>query len=265
MFTVLGGTISNKVVVDLTVDGFLPVSDEQIQTNIDNARGLGLKRLKPGPRVPLAIVGGGPSINNHVETLQNWQGDIWAINGAWGWCRDRGIDAVFCSVDPHPIVAKWARGADKAILATQCPAEAFEVLKGADVTVYDAGTEIKGVGGSTLGTSIYAGTITHHTGITLFGCESCYLPNKSHAYQHETRTREMIVNCGGDFYLTSPDYYTQARQIAELIRGLDGYIKEESGGILRAFVKNPEHWIAWLSEECAQTMRPINEPHRSFR
>jgi hypothetical protein len=259
VFTVLGGVLSDKVVVDLTVDGFLPVSDEQIQTNLDNAKGLGFKRLEPGPRVPLAIVGGGSSINNHVETLKNWSGHVWAINGAWKWCDERGIDATFCSVDPHPIVAKWAAGVKRAILATQCHPDAFEVLKDADVTVYEAGTEVKGVGGSTLGVSIYAGLLTQHTEITLFGCESCYLPAKTHAYQSETRTREMVVNCQGDFFLTSPDYYTQARQIAELIRSLDGYVKEESGGILRAFVRSPDHWVAWFSDECARTMRQIKK------
>lgn len=259
MFTVLGGILSDKLVVDLTVNGFLPVTDEQLQTNIETARGLGLKKLEPGPLVPLAIVGGGPTINNHIETLQKWSGDVWAINGAWKWCDERGIDAVFCSVDPDPIVAKWARGARRAILATQCPLEAFEALKDADVITFEAGTEVKGVTGTTVSSLIHAGILTRHSGITLFGCESCYLPTKSHAYMREDRPEECIVACEDAFYLTAPDFYFQARALAELINGLDGYVKEESGGLLRAFVRNPKHWIAWASEGLVKVMKPVKK------
>lgn len=255
MFTVRGGVLGGPI--DLTIDGFLPVTDEQLKTNIDNAAGLGFKRLEPGPVVPLAIVGGGPTINNHLETLKNWAGHVWAINGAWGWCRDHGIEATFCSVDPHPIVAKWAQGVERAILATQCPVEAFDVLKDADVTVFEAGTEVKGVTGTTVSAMIYAGALTKHESITLFGCESCYLPKASHAYQHEDRPEEMVVACNGSFYLTAPDFYLQAKGLADLVRGMDGYVKEESGGLLRAMVQSPDHWIAWVSEEMAKNFKPV--------
>lgn len=253
MFTIRGGILSGPV--DLTIRGFLPVSDEQLQANIDNALGLGLKELGPGPIVPLAIVGGGSSIENHVETLRNWRGDVWAINGAFGWCRDHGIDATFVSVDPHPIVAKWAAGAARAILHKQCPPEAFAVLKNADVTI----SEANGCTGTTVASAITAGAKTRHESITLFGCESCYQPNKSHAYQNEDRPEQMIVCAGGNFYFTGPDFYFQAQKLAELIRGLDGYVKEESGGLLREFIKNPEHWIVWISEEMAKGLKPVHE------
>lgn len=257
MFTILGGILNDKLVVDLTVDGYLPVTDEQLNKNIETARGLGCKKLEPGPSVPLAIVGGGPTINDHVETLKNWNGHVWAINGAWKWCDERGIDATFCSVDPDPIVAKWAKGAKRALLATQCPPEAFETLKDADVITYEAGTEIKAVTGTTVSTLIYAGIVTKHSEITLFGCESCYLPASSHAYMREDRAEEMIVSCCGNFYLTAPDFYFQARALAETINGLGGYLKEESGGLLRAFVRDPKHWIAWMSEATVKAMRPV--------
>lgn len=256
MFTILGGTLSDKVIVDVTIEGYLPVSDEQLQENLRHARGLDCKKLQPGPRVPLAVVGGGASINNHIDTLKNWQGDVWAINGAWRWCRDNGIDAVFCSVDPHPIVAKWAEGAKRAMLATQCHPEAFDVLKGADLITFETGTEVKAAAGTTASTLIYAGILTHHSSVTLFGCESCYLPNKTHAYQKEDHPNQIVVACGEGFYLTGADFYVQARAMADIINSLDGYVKEESGGLLRAFINNPKHWVAWVSESLVKTMKP---------
>jgi len=251
LFTIRGGVFGGPV--DLTIRGFLPVSDEQVTKNIDNATGLGLKELGPGPIVPLAIVGGGPTINNHIETLRNWSGDVWAINGAFGWCRDHGIDATFVSVDPHPIVAKWAEGAKRALLHKQCPVEAFDALKGADVTLFDS----NGCTGTTVAAAITAGAKTRHESITVFGCESCYQPDKSHAYQNEDRPERMIVAASGSFYFTAPDFYFQAQKLAELIRGLDGYVKEESGGLLRAFIKSPDHWIVWISDEMAKGLKPI--------
>lgn len=253
MFTIRGGVLSGPV--DLTLKGHLPVSDEQLQANIDNAAGLGLKELEPGPVVPLAIVGGGPTINQYVERLQNWSGDVWAINGAFGWCRDNGIDATFVSVDPHPIVAKWAEGAKRAILHKQCPAEVFDVLRGADVTLFDA----NGCSGTTVAAAITAGAKTRHESVRVFGCESCYQPGQSHAYQNEDRPEQMIVSAGGQFYFTAPDLYFQAQKLAELIRSLDGYVVEESGGLLRAFIESPEHWILWMSDEMARGTRPVHE------
>lgn len=252
MFTIRGGVFGGPV--DLTIDGFLPVSDEQVQKNIDNATGLDSKKLEPGPVVPLAIVGGGGSINRHADTLKNWQGHVWAINGAWRWCEDRGIDATFVSVDPDPIVAKWAKGARRALLHVQCPVEAFDVLKDADVTVFDS----RGCSGTTITAAIMAGAQTAHESITVFGCESCYQPDSTHAYQNEVRPEQMIVSTGGDFFLTAPDFYYQAQKLAELIRGLDGYVKEESGGLLRGLIKSPDHWILWISEEMAKGLKPIN-------
>lgn len=253
MFTIRGGTFGGPV--DLTIRGFLPISDEQLQANLDNAAGLGLKGLEPGPIVPLAIVGGGSTVKNHLETLQKWRGDVWAINGAFGWCRDNGIDATFVSVDPHPIVAKWAEGAKRAILHKQCPPEAFAILKDADVTI----SEANGCTGTTVASAITAGVKTRHESITLFGCESCYQPDKSHAYMDEPLAEQMIVCAGKEFYLTRPDFYFQAQKLAELIRGLDGYVKEESGGLLRAFINSPDHWIVWLSDEICKGLKPVRE------
>jgi hypothetical protein len=253
LFTIRGGILGGPV--DLTIRGFLPVSDEQLEANRDNAVGLGLKGLEPGPIVPLAIVGGGSSIEKHVETLQKWSGDVWAINGAWKWCRDNGIDATFVSVDPHPIVAKWAEGATRAILHAQCPVESFDALKGADVRLFDS----NGCSGTTVAAAITAGAKTRHNAITLFGCESSYQLGKSHAYMDENLPEQMIVSCEGTFYLTRPDFYFQAQKLAELIRGLDGYVKEEGGGLLRAFIKCPDHWILWMSDEITKGLKPVRE------
>lgn len=256
MFTVFGGKILREI--DLTITGQLPITLEQLKRNLDYSRGLGLK----GPiqfgaaERSLAVVGGGPSINQHVDTLKAWDGDVWAINGAYGWCKDRGIKATFLAVDPHPIVKTWAVGVERAILATQCDPSVFEHLKDADVTLVEVGEKIK-CGSSAATVTPHLAAFMAYRNITLFGCESSYAPDKTHAYMKEDRPDELIVMCGNIPYLTAPDFYMQAKELSYFIRELPEFLKQESGGLLGAMVKDQSHWIMWVSEEMAKGLTQI--------
>jgi hypothetical protein len=255
--TILGGTLHAPI--SLSIEGRLTVSVEDVQRNINNSRGLGLKTY---PRVPveaahphwLAVVGGGISINDHVERLKGWPGEIWAINGAWRWCKERGIAATFFAMDPDPIVLKWAEGVTKALLEVSCDPAVFAHLKRADVTVFDA----HGAPGGVVSRGTTATAAPHLAmRITFFGCESCYPIGKTHAYQHEARTDEILVECGGNEYLTAPDFYIQALELSKYIRALPGFLEEESGGLLRAMVQNHDLHIRWVSESYARGLEKI--------
>lgn len=261
--TIFGGRLHPGI--ELSIKGQLPVSDEEVARNIKASpvekfyRRVPVSEAKPHR---LAVVGGGPSINKHVETLRNWPGDIWAINGAFGWCRDHGIDAYLFACDPHPIVERWAQGAKKAILANTVQPSVFEMLKDADVTVFDADGRPDGIVGFG-----FTATCAPHlgfrmgylAGITFFGCESCYNVGGSHAYMDEGRTEEMLLETAdGDEFLTAPDYYLQANKLAEQIRDLPEYLSEESGGLLRALIANPKFHLRWVSEELGQNIKKLS-------
>lgn len=263
--TILGGRLHGPI--SLSISGKLPVSAEVVQGNIKHAGGLGLPSY---PRVAveaasphrLAVVGGGASINNHVDALKDWPGEIWAINGALGWCRDRGIAATLFACDPDPIVLKWATGASKALLGNTCDPRVFAMLRdaGADVTLFNADGEKGGIvgRGTTATVAPHLGSrMGYLEGLTFFGCESCYLPGITHAYQHEPRTDELLIECGGNEYLTAPDFYIQAIELSNLIRELPGFLAEESGGLLRAMVKDKEFHVRWVSDALAAGLQPI--------
>jgi hypothetical protein len=255
-FTIFGGRISPEIT--LTIQGVLPVSDADVSRNIKNAGGLGLKTYREvrAASHKLAVVGGGGSINEHVDTLRSWDGDVWAINGAWRWCSDRGIAATLLASDPHPIVLDWAQGVTRALLETRIDPCVFELLKSADVTTFDYGAEphnIRG-GGSTATCAPVLAFRMGYREATFFGCESCYLPNATHAYFHEHRTDELVVECGGSFYLTAPDFYVQARELSMMVRELPEFLREQSGGLLRAMVENEDHHIRWVSDGLAQNI-----------
>lgn len=264
MYTIIGGTLTPGL--DLTIRGELPVSDDKVQANARHARTLGLKTYRSWQtdKHRLAVVGGGPSINEHVEDLQKWDGDVWAINGAWKWCKDRGIEATFFACDPHPISAQWAEGATTALLENSCDPSVFELLKGAEVYTYDADPQSKGgiVGyASTASCAPHLAIRMGYREVTFFGCESSYHPNATHAYMDEARKEEMIIRCNGGEYLTAPDLFLQVVGLSKFIREVPEFLKEKSGGLLRAMVNNPEMHIHWISEGLAATLeKPDHKP-----
>jgi hypothetical protein len=208
-------------------------SDEHIARNVEHARSLGLLGIEQyKPTGPLAVVGGGLSALGYVETLRRWEGSVWALNGAWRWCRDNGIGATFFSIDPNPLVADMARGATGAILAERCDPATFEVV---DHPILYPGT----LGGcSSAGAAIIAGFKAGLQQITLFGTECNYQQGRSHAYGNVAADHELIVKCAGMHFLTQPNLVTQARELAIMILEARGLVRETSGGFLRAMVNS---------------------------
>ena len=270
-YTVIGGRPLASM--SLKIDGQLPVTMEQYLDNMTRAVSNGVPEVeKYGlDKCRVALVAGGPSINRHVETLKAWDGPVWAVNGAYRWCMDRGIDATLIAIDPDLIVLKWAKDAHKAILGNTCDPAVFDLLKDADLRQVRLGMD------GVLGSSSTATTVPHlaaHMGaghVTFFGCESSFVGD-SHAYQdrlnaliaekaHVDRDDHIIIECGDGDYLTVPDFYRQAMELAEMIREFPWFLSEESGGLLRAMVESKgEHHIKWIADTFAQTMTPVVKP-----
>ena len=281
-YTILGGRLSGPV--DLSIEGQLPVPLAVVSQNIEAAaaRGLpGIPRLSCIGR-QLVVVAGGPSINEHLEEIRDVAADpmtdIWAVNGAWIWCADRGIDATFFAVDPHPIVLNWLQTAggrkpERAILSVCCDPAVFDLLAGADIMALRQGAEDLRGGSSTAGLAPHLAMLMGYGGVTFYGCESSYDPGRSHAYMHEPRAEEMIVTADGCDFLTAPDFMMQAKELAAFIHAFQdhelfpGYLAERSGGLLRALVNDldagrPMH-IKWISQgmlDSLTNLRPCGMP-----
>jgi hypothetical protein len=264
-YTIWGGSLRPPVEVNIV--GELPVSAEDVFRNVRHTQSLGLKSYREakatGPR--LAVVGGGLSINEHVASLQAWDGEVWAINGALAWCRDNGIDATFFAVDPDPIVARWAVGAKRAVLEQAVHPTVLQVLQtnGCEIFCFDAGVEAGAVraAGSAASAVPHVAIRMGFREVTFFGCEGSYQPDRSHAYQNEAREQEMIIEVEGEDFLTAPDFYVYSLALAEYIREVPEFIKEESGGLLRALIKSKGvHRVRWVSEMLARNLSPIRKP-----
>lgn len=253
MYTILGGV--PVTLAEFNIAGQLPVSAEKVEANAKHVKELGLKTYRSWrtDKTRLAVVGGGPSINTQVETLQNWDGDIWAINGAWKWCKDRGIKATFFACDPHPIVTQWCEGVETAILEQSCDPEAFKSV--ADVYTFDAGPEGITSYASTASCAPHLAIRMNYRSVTFFGCESSYQFEASHAYMNEKREEQIIVRCDGGDYLTAPDLFIQVVGLSNYIREVPEFLSESSGGLLRAMVNDPNFHIVWISQSLFEAMQ----------
>lgn len=216
---------------------------ERLQLNAAAARARNLPKPEHKKRPPLAIVGGGPSVTKQVERLHRWKGDIWIIGTAFPWAIKNGIKGTFFNIDPLPEQAGYAKGAENAILATVCDPSVFDAIPG--VIAFDLVNRADycnhniSAAASTPVLALEMG----YTKVVYFGCESSY-DFTTHAYDYENvHSLElcMWVRVGDMVYPTNPPFYMQAQEMAELIRTCPLVFSEESGGLLRALIADPEH------------------------
>jgi hypothetical protein len=220
----------------------LCISIEDHKRNLAYAGTLGLPPVSQEPRVgPLALVGGGPSVREHVAGLQSWPGDVWAINGAWRWSKDRGIDATFFTVDPTDLVVPFVPGVERAILCNSCDPALFKALAQADVQMfsYDMFAKYQAVSSSVVCAVLVAMEMGYRS-VVIFGCESSY-GETTHAYVDEPKPNLMKVQCGEEFFFTEPWLALQAAELATMCREFPEFVTERCGGFLRALVKHREY------------------------
>jgi hypothetical protein len=264
-YTIIGGEPHYSFKINFF--GAPPVSDEDMTRHEGQNAKLGLasvnhvaSRVEPHGR-RLAVIGGGPSIADNEDKIRNWNGDKWAVNGAYHWCIKKGIeDVTFIAADPHEIVASWADKVRRAIVTTRCHPRVFEVLKAndADVKTFDLGGPSKVISGSSTATAIpHLSALNGYQDVTFFGCESSYSLDRTHVYMKEAREDEMIVRCNGEDFYTAPDWLMQAGELRYIISIAPHAYHEESGGLLRAMLQGGgEYEILWVSSKLAERLKP---------
>lgn len=222
------------------------VSEAERQANSVVVGALGFPTHRGAGR--LAVVGGGPSIKEHVDELRNWEGAIWAINGAINWCLDNGIDAWFYTADSSP-PSKWHYDLSrirKAVLAPDISLEMALLLKrrGAEITL----TAPLESGPTSANASDYLSLVAGYTHVTYFGCEGSFEQVETHAFDSSKIEDWMIVDIGGEYYRTKAEFISQAVMLRNTIKEFPAIYEEKSGGMLRAMLQHgPEHDVVMVS------------------
>lgn len=236
-----------------------PLAD--LERNKEYARALNLPGvgLCDPHRTPLAVVGGGPSIKGHEQTLRDWLGNVWAVNGALPWCQSLGIDATFFSIDASHLVARYlVTPPRRAIVATVSHPNVFRALETSSVQVFDVNSpEFLSGATSSTATPLPALRLGYRS-VTFFGCESAFpYDGMSHVGRDEAHPFEIIVECGGSKYRTDPEFLLQATCLAEVLRSQPDVFSERSGGLLTAMVKHGDYDVVAGTRKLAEQIGVI--------
>jgi len=236
------------------------VTPEASRRNLELNLARGLPVLKPagkptGKRV--AVIGGAPSLPKYADELRAWDGPRWALNGAWAWCRDHGIDADLFLVDPQHLDCYGAgfelKGCKRAYLGPSVDASIFDLLVDAEITIVPA------VGHGTVATGvILPAAMLGHSGVAYFGCDGSR-GEQSHAYVDEpdSNINLCLVECGGETFVSDPILITQCKVIVDVARERPHFISATPEGLLAAMLQNDgDYEITFITPELAARMRP---------
>lgn len=223
--------------VDFRRESYLSL--EKINGNKAYAHSLCLpdaRQIKAGSR-RLAVIGGGPSIEGLKPEIAGFDGDRWAINGAYHWCKSQDINATFFSLDQTEYMRGIVKGVETAILSSACDPAVFDALNGANVSIVDIGHgEV--LSGSSSATGVpFLALLMGYCSVTFFGCESSY-GAMTHAYEDEPPELGVGVLCNGNTFSTSAQMFMQAQELSALITAAPHVLGERSGGLLRAMIES---------------------------
>jgi hypothetical protein len=244
---------------DVVEKGVINTDDETIKANVEYNIQRDFMQVQPYPTndQEVMIVGGGPSLNENLETIRQKRADgvkLIAINGAYKWCLDNGITpSAMVMVDARPFNVRFTEPVVdhcKYFIASQCDPTVFDGLPKDRTYIWHTSAELLNdilakhyktwypvPGGSTvLLRSIPLFRMLGFKQFHLFGCDSC-LDEKEvhHAYEQQENDGQPVipVNVGGKIFSCNPWMISQAQEFIDLIRMLGDEIELNIyGGLL---------------------------------
>jgi hypothetical protein len=226
------------------------VSQDERDANAKVIETLALPKHRGGGR--LAIIGGGPSIHSHLEELKAWDGAIWAVNGAINWCIDNDIKAYFYTADASR-KANWVYDLSRVRLAVLAPDVSPELVaylqeNGADISL----TAPIQSGPTSVNASDYLALQCGYRDMTYFGCEGSFaepeMDANTHAFASFPIPDWIIVEVGGEYFKTKPEFVSQSIMLANIIKAFPRLFSEKSGGLLRAMIQHgPAYDVVMVS------------------
>lgn len=198
----------------------------------------------------VAVVAGGPSMQDYLEDIREWDGYVIAINGAHDWLIEEGIipDAVI-AIDPQPALAKcFQKPNDETtyLIASCCAPEVFDALEGRRVIVWHAiqgecrplGVSHFVLGGPSAATR--APHLLYMMGfreVHMFGVDSSYDTLQTHVYENgHVNGGNIQVRVGMEMFITTPPMLAQAEYLWNTTK--DFNIKIHGYGLSAAMIDN---------------------------
>lgn len=238
------------------------VSEEGRKANMRSAMARGLPFVKklPARSGKLAIVGSGPSVAEYHDVLKNWDGRIWAINGALNYLTrvvGRVPDGVVAN-DPQALMVDFFKEPPRGpiyYINSCCDPSVFDALKRRDVRVWHSNGDCNDIlpsgtlavpGGMTcLTRAPFLGYLVGEHDITIFGGDSSYSEVSTHVYQDgayrgDFTTNDVIeIKCGGKTFRTEVGLLHQASNLGYIATMFPAKLSFMCGGLLKSFLESP--------------------------
>lgn len=244
--------------------GAIPcVPEDGLLANVALNKSVPFVQPRPPHDLPLAIVGGGPSVLENLDELRDWKGHIWAINGTCHWLDTQGIDSILFTVDaeylPNHVMFQTAHKVKAAIVSTSCHPELVKSLEGR-VRVFhthakeEYGFYCPGGGSSSAMRAQVLSLLLGFHDTSYFGCEGSWVGN-SHVDQNIPGDA-LIIRAGKD-YITNLQMMLQCEELSAVIKAFPDVFKDRSGGLLRAMISHPDWEVVALSESLRDRLDPL--------
>lgn len=217
------------------------------------SHGLGLPEVGDRPvAAQLLVIGNAPTIGKYVDVFRAWDGDIWAINGAFDWCMANGIDAALYCVDPVYMTDKAAR----AVLADTCQPALFDAVPDVTLARIGEGNISHWCTAASTAPMIAAECGYHH--VTFYGVDSSFT-NRTHAHEFLPTTDSRIwVDCGGREFETNATMIIQAEFMAEMARALPKFMTVKGDGFLPALIEHGDHDVTHITQDIHDLLYGVN-------
>lgn len=250
------------------------VGPEVQRANMASALARNLPGLMPGLPRPgkLAIIGSGPSVASQLEVIRNWDGEVWAVNGALKWLQDNGIDVpVFVGLDPkrYPALKHVERRLPvKYYLASTMHPDVFDRLEGLDIQIWHShygevmppsGCPVVPGGPTVLTRAPLLAQMMGWREVHLFGCDGSF-GETTHVYGGELPDGCIKVEAGGRVFITRNDYMQSA---AWLCWFKDAY-EEETGGILEFHGDGLTQTLAYAEQQDSKALLGEEKPRNEY-
>jgi hypothetical protein len=224
------------------------VAFEQCEQNAEHALTLGLASIERAGNV--AVVGGGFSLADHLDTLRDWDGPIWAINQSFMWLKGHGIKSTFLTADPRP--QPWLKGekGDNALVAMHGDPSIFQALEPANVRTYRLAADEVHCGCTTATAAPFLAVLLGHRSVSFFGCDSSY-EGEGYVFDRALPSDLINVRCGDQVHITKPEFLMQADALAGLCRELPQFHINKSAGLLAALIADPDRKVLGFVREAA--------------
>ncbi len=224
--------------------------------------------LIPPTGIPALICGGGPSLEDTLETIRSMKSSgakIYALNNTAKFLSERGIKPDYqVIIDPRPdnvafLEKPWA---GEVLLCSQCHPDLFDQAEriGYPVRLWHPGfmelmkaipQEQPLLVSVSLTVGLSSLSLVHvlgHREIHLFGYDSSHKEDKSHAYEQEMNRNDEIVRCVADgkvFYssMAMAGQANQFKQIHDMLLGEGTTTTVHGEGLI------PTLWRSWQREK----------------